>query len=120
MKATILFGHGSRSAEYIRPFESIRAAMLAQRPDAVVELGFLELTQPPLEAVIADLVKRGATHIVVVPIFFAPGKHVLKDLPQLIGNAMDRHPGIEFEVASCVGEVPGVIESMAAFALSQS
>lgn len=118
MKGIILFGHGSRTAEYIKPFERIRAAMAAQRADAVVELGFLELTQPSLDESIECLVKRGATEISVVPIFIGPGKHVLKDLPQLAGNAMDRHPGLAITLASPVGEAQEVIDAMAKFALS--
>jgi len=116
MKGIILFGHGSRSAEYVQPFHRVRDLVAAKQPGVPVELGFLELTQPPLEASIECLARRGVTQIRVVPIFFAPGKHVLKDLPQLLGNAMDRFPDIEFEVAECVGEVDAVIEAMAAHA----
>jgi sirohydrochlorin cobaltochelatase len=118
MKGIILFGHGARNPEYIAPFKRIRAVVEALQPGVPVEIGFLELTQPPLEASIECLVKRGVTHVRIVPIFFAPGRHVLKDLPQLLGNAMDLHPGIEFEVADCVGEVAGVIDAMAAHAVA--
>jgi len=116
MKGIILFGHGSRSAEYLQPFERTRAAVAALQPGVPVELGFLELTQPPLETAIETLAAKGVTTIKVVPIFFAPGKHVLKDLPERIGHAMDRFPGIEFDIAACVGEVDAVIEAMAAHA----
>lgn len=116
----ILFGHGARNPEYIAPFKRIRAVVEARQPGVPVEIGFLELTQPPLEESIAALAARGVTRVKVVPIFFAPGRHVLKDLPQLLGNAMDRFPGIEFEVAACVGEVDAVIEAMAAHAIAQS
>lgn len=118
MKGIILFGHGSRTAEYVRPFERIRDAMAAQRPDAVVELGFLELTRPSLDESIECLVNRGVTEISVVPIFIGPGRHVLKDLPQLAANAMDRHPSLEISLASPVGEAQEVIDAMAKFALS--
>jgi sirohydrochlorin cobaltochelatase len=118
MKGIILFGHGARNPEYIAPFKRIRATVEALRPDVPVEVGFLELTQPPLEATIECLVARGVNEIKIVPIFFAPGRHVLKDLPELIGNAMDRFPGVEFEVAACVGEVDLVIEAMAAHAIA--
>lgn len=118
MKGIILFGHGARNPEYIEPFRRIRAVVEALRPDLKVEIGFLELTQPPLEASIECLVSRGVREIRIVPIFFAPGRHVLKDLPQLLGNAMDLHPGIEFEVAECVGEVEDVIGAMAAHAVA--
>lgn len=118
MKGIILFGHGSRTAEYIRPFERIRDTMAAQRPDAVVELGFLELTRPSLDESIECLAGRGITEISVVPIFIGPGRHVLKDLPQLAANAMDRHPGLEISLASPVGEAQEVIDAMAKFALN--
>lgn len=117
MKGIILFGHGARNAEYIAPFRRIRDMVVARQPGIPVEIGFLELTQPPLEGSIECLVGRGVTHIKIVPIFFAPGRHVLKDLPQLLSNAMDRFPGIEFEVAACVGEVDAVVAAMAEHAL---
>lgn len=118
MKGIILFGHGSRTAEYVRPFERIRDAMAAQQPEAVVELGFLELTRPSLDESIECLVSRGVTAISVVPIFIGPGRHVLKDLPQLAANAIDRHPGLVIELASPVGEAQEVIDAMAKFALN--
>jgi sirohydrochlorin cobaltochelatase len=118
MKGIILFGHGARNPEYIQPFKRIQAVVAAKQPDVAVEIGFLELTQPPLEASIECLARRGVTQVKVVPIFFAPGRHVLKDLPELLGHAIDRFPGIEFEVAACVGEVDSVIEAMAAHAVA--
>ncbi len=118
MKGIILFGHGSRTAEYVRPFERIRDAMAAQQPEAMVELGFLELTQPSLDESIECMVRRGVTAISVVPIFIGPGRHVLKDLPQLAANAMDRHPTLEISLAAPVGEAQEVIDAMAKFALS--
>lgn len=117
MRGIILFGHGSRTAEYIQPFERIRDAMAARQPDAVVELGFLELTRPSLEESIECLAKRGVNEISVVPIFIGPGRHVLKDLPQLAANAIDRFPGLEISLAAPVGEAPEVIDAMAEFAL---
>lgn len=117
MKGIILFGHGSRTAEYVKPFERIREAMMAQQADAVVELGFLELTRPSLDESIEGLVRRGVMEISVVPIFIGPGRHVLKDLPHLAANAMDRHPGLEISLAPPMGEAQEVIDAMAKFAL---
>ena len=117
MKGIILFGHGSRTAEYSRPFERIRAAMQCRQPDALVELGFLELTRPSLDEAFECLHARGARQISVVPIFIGPGKHVLKDLPQLAANAMDRHPELEITLAAPIGESQQVIDAMATCAL---
>ena len=118
MKGIILFGHGSRSAEYVQPFERIRQAMIGRDPAAIVELGFLELTRPSLEEAIASLASRGIEEVNVVPIFIGPGRHVLKDLPQLAAAAMDRHPGLVIHLRAPVGEAPGVIDAMAAVALA--
>jgi sirohydrochlorin cobaltochelatase len=117
VKGIILFGHGSRSAEYVRPFERIQSAMLTRQPDIVVELGFLELTRPSLDESIECMVARGVGRIVVVPVFIGPGKHVLKDLPLLASNAMQRHPGLAISLAAPVGEATEVIAAMADFAL---
>jgi sirohydrochlorin cobaltochelatase len=117
VKGIILFGHGSRSAEYVRPFERIQAAMRVRQPGTVVELGFLELTRPSFDESIESLVGRGAKHVVVVPVFIGPGRHVLKDLPQLAVHAMDRHPGLAISLAAPVGEAQQVIDAMADFAL---
>jgi sirohydrochlorin cobaltochelatase len=116
-KGIILFGHGARNVEYVEPFLRIRAAVQAMDPEACVELGFLELTQPSFEQAVAALVAQGVKHVSVVPIFFAPGRHVLKDLPQISADVMDRHPDLEIEITDAVGQSPEVIAAMARFAL---
>ncbi len=119
-KGIILFGHGARNAEYLEPFHRIRAEALANDPGARVELGFLELTQPLLETTIDALVADGITSIVIVPIFFAPGRHVLKDLPQLAAAALDRHPQLSIEIAPAVGQAPAVVAAMARHAIDSA
>lgn len=119
-KGIILFGHGARNAEYVEPFRRIRAELLALDPAAAVEIGFLELTQPFFEAAVDALVARGVHDVVVVPIFFAPGRHILKDLPQLAAAAMDRHPQLTIDIAPAVGEAPAVVAAMARHALDSA
>ena len=117
MKGIILFGHGARAAEYVQPFERIRQAMAARQPETMVELGFLELTRPSLEEAVASLVARGVGRISVVPVFIGPGRHVLKDLPELAAGAMSRFPGLEIILAPPVGESAMVVDAMARCAL---
>ena len=113
----VLFGHGARNAEYTAPFLRIRDTMLARDPQAQVEIGFLELSQPTLEDAIATLLAQGTHRIRIVPIFFAPGRHVLKDLPERAAAALERHPGLEIELADAVGTIASVVDAMAAYAL---
>ena len=117
MKGIILFGHGARSPEWVLPFHRIRDAVLARQPDALVELGFLEIMRPTLDEAIDGLAARGATTIAIVPVFVATGGHIAKDLPRLAAAAMDRHPRLAVTVAAPVGEAAPVIEAMANYAL---
>ena len=119
-KGIILFGHGARNPEYREPFIRIRAALLTLDPTAKVEIGFLELMQPSFEMAIDALAAQGMGRVVVVPIFFAPGRHVLKDLPPLAAQAMDRYPGLDIEISQAVGESPAVIAAMARFAIDSA
>lgn len=116
VKGILLFGHGARNSEWAQPFHRIREAILARDPAALVEPGFLELMRPSFDEGIDALVRQGATEIVVVPIFVAGGGHVKKDLPQMAGNAMERHAGLVIGLAQPVGEAAPVLAAMADYA----
>jgi sirohydrochlorin cobaltochelatase len=116
-KGIILFGHGARNQEYQEPFLRIKANVQLLDPAAQVEIGFLELMQPTFEMAVDTLIAQGVRRIVVVPIFFAPGRHVLRDLPPLAANAMERYPELEIEISQAVGESPAVVAAMARFAI---
>ena len=117
-KAILLFGHGAKNREWAAPFVAIRDAILTRDSSTLVESGFLELMHPSFDEAVDLLVVRGATEIVVVPVFMAAGMHVSKDLPQLAAQAMDRHTNMEITLAPPVGEAPEVIAAMANYALS--
>ncbi|MDP2794682.1 MAG: CbiX/SirB N-terminal domain-containing protein [Sulfurisoma sp.] len=117
MKGIILFGHGARNPDWAQPFHRIRASMERQQPGALIELGFLELMRPTLDEAIDSLAARGVTEISIVPIFMAAGSHVRKDLPLLVGAALDRHPNLAVDIVAPVGEADYVIDAMAKYAL---
>lgn len=117
MKGIVLFGHGSRSPDWAKPFHAIREAILARSPAVAVALGFLEAMRPTLDEAIDALVAQGATEIDIVPVFLATGGHIARDLPRLTAAAMDRHPGVAISIAAPAGEAKPVIEAMARYAL---
>ena len=53
----------------------------------MVRQAFLELMEPPLPQVLAQLGAEGATQVAVLPGFWSAGSHVLGDLPALIAQA---------------------------------
>lgn len=115
--AVVLFGHGARDPEWAGPMRRAREHLLAQAPDLVVELAFLEFIAPPLPEVMARLVAGGVTRITVVPMFLAQGGHLKKDIPALIEAARATYPQCEIRQALAVGEVDSVVQAMADYAL---
>jgi sirohydrochlorin cobaltochelatase len=117
VKAIILCAHGARDPAWAEPLRRMLDAILAGRPGVRAELGFLELMRPTFDEAVDRLADAGK--IVVVPAFIAAGSHLKRDLPQLAANAMDRHPGLEIEIAAPIGDSPEVVAAIAAFALNQ-
>ena len=95
MKCIIMLAHGSRDAQWITPFEQIRAAVERRRPECAVALAYLEHSTPDFMGAVDDLVARGATFINVVPLFLGSGGHVRDDVPQLIERATAQAPALE-------------------------
>jgi len=114
-KALILFAHGARDPRWARPFEGLQQRARAQLPDTFVRLAFLELMEPRLPAVVAELVASGCTHLSVVPVFLGQGGHVLRDLPELVDALRTAYPSLTLKVSDAVGESPAVLDAIAAY-----
>jgi sirohydrochlorin cobaltochelatase len=95
-KGILLFAHGSRNPAWAREFEILRDEITKTAPQVCVELCYLELCLPDFAAGVNALVTHGAVEIEVVPIFLAPGKHTMEDLPLLIAAAQSVHPRARF------------------------
>lgn len=115
-EAIILFAHGARDPEWARPAQRIAGVVRSLRPEALVELAFLEFMEPALAEAVESAATAGATSIRVVPLFLAQGGHLKRDVPVLIEAARARHPACRIELAEAVGEDEGVVRAMAAFA----
>jgi sirohydrochlorin cobaltochelatase len=118
--ALILFAHGARDPQWAEPFQAVRSAITRRAPGLAVELAFLELMSPSLGEAADRVVARGARRVVVVPAFMAQGGHLKRDLPRLIDEVRAAHPQCVIEQTRAIGEVPEIIEAIAAFALAQA
>lgn len=116
-RGIILFGHGSRDAQWRRPIEAVAERLAASEPAAAVRCAYLELMEPDLPAAAQDLVAAGASSITVVPMFLGTGRHAREDLPALVDRLRGRHPGVEFRVQPAVGEDERVLDLLARIAL---
>lgn len=110
--ALVLFAHGARDPDWSVPFRHIQHKIAARCPDITVELAFLELTPPPLGAILEQLAAGGHERIIIAPLFMAPGGHVKCDVPQLLESLRAHHPGIALHLLPPIGEVDAVTNAI--------
>ncbi|MCY0964484.1 sirohydrochlorin chelatase [Parathalassolituus penaei] len=116
LKATILLAHGSSDPHWLKPFDELLSQIRSslQADGNRVDLAYMELAEPSLENQVALLAEAGYTHIDVLPLFFAAGRHLRIDVPLQIEELQKEHliqltllapVGLEPEVARAIAEV---------------
>lgn len=106
MQAIILFSHGSVLCGAEQNLLAIAAAMRAAPDSPIVEVSFLNYTEPSFRAAVDRCIEQGATRIVVAPYFLIAGKFVVEDLADCIAAEQSRHPVIDFRTAAVIGFDP--------------
>jgi len=90
----LLVAHGSRSAAGQTEMQSLAQSVATMTPSIPVELGFLELADPPASVALDRLVAAGATRIGVVPLMLFSAGHSKSDVPAVVLHARDCHPDV--------------------------
>ena len=114
----VLFAHGSRDALWCAPIEAVAAHMRQLEPSARVRCAYLEHTAPDLPAAVQALLDEGARTVTVWPMFLGAGRHAREDLPRLVHELRQRHPGIAIALQPPIAEHPAVLDALAHTALS--
>ncbi|HEY2723787.1 MAG TPA: CbiX/SirB N-terminal domain-containing protein [Pseudonocardiaceae bacterium] len=109
-RAMLVVGHGSRDADGVEEFWALAEKVRHLAGDLLTGFGFIELAAPTVDEAIDDLVARGATEIVSVPLVLLSAGHLKNDGPAALGRARDRHPGVHFHLARDLGIEPRVLE----------
>lgn len=112
-RATVLFAHGARNAEWANPFRRLLAELATLAPGERVELAFLELMSPSLSDCVGGLYADGVREVRVVPVFLGVGGHLKGDLPKIAEELRGRYTGLELSVEPPIGEQPEVISAIA-------
>jgi len=108
-QALILFAHGARDPEWAAPFRRIQRLVAERCPGMAVELAFLEIMSPSLAEIVSSLKGAGALRITIAPLFMAQGGHLKHDLPRLLAQLEERHPGLQLRLLPAVGDVEEVL-----------
>ena len=110
MRGLLIVDHGSRNAEANERLAAFASRVSEARPDWLVEYAHMELASPDFEAGVETLVSRGACAIFVHLHFLGTGFHVRESLPLLADRMRERHPGIEIELSTPLGDDPRLVE----------
>lgn len=113
----IVFAHGSRDPQWRLPIEAVAAQIRQRAPHTPVRCAYLELCTPNLADGAIELIAAGAHKIRVFPLFLGVGKHAREDLPLLMAQLCEAHPGVQFDLLPTAGEHPALIALLADLAL---
>jgi sirohydrochlorin cobaltochelatase len=112
--ALILLAHGAREPDWAHPFEAIRDRLRSEGIRA--ELAYLEIMKPSLEDAARLLAADGISTVTIVPLLLAQGKHLKRDLPEMLTDLRRGFASMEFRVTAALGDDPEVLSVIAAWA----
>ena len=118
-QALVLLAHGSRDASWRAPFEAIAAQVASAQPGLQVRCAYLQLCQPDLPQVVADLCAAGYQKITVAPLFLGVGTHMRDDIPALLAAVQSQQPGCCFTLLPTLGEDAAAQNWMANWVLAR-
>ena len=99
----LLVGHGSRSGAGAAEMLAIALLVGAALPDVAVDVGFLEMTDPPAGPVLDGLAAAGCRRVVVLPLVLLGAGHAKSDVPALVLEGRRRHPDLHVHFGSPLG-----------------
>jgi sirohydrochlorin cobaltochelatase len=111
--AVVFVAHGSR-ADAANDAHRGAAERLAADLGLPVVAAFLELSEPSIPDAIVAAADDGAARVLVLPLFLYPGRHLVRDIPALVGEAQRRRPAATVEVLDAFGADPAIAELLAA------
>jgi sirohydrochlorin cobaltochelatase len=99
----LLVGHGSRSPASQAEMRAIGELVATSLSGVAVEVGYLEMSDPPAGQVLDKLAAGGCRRIVVLPLMLLAAGHGKSDVPAVVLEGRQRHPGIEIVFGSPLG-----------------
>jgi sirohydrochlorin cobaltochelatase len=103
MTGLVLLAHGSRDPLWSQTLADVRTWVQAARPELRVEAAYLELAEPRLGDCLSSLHHEGCSEITVLPLLVARGHHLNNELPGLLRDAQERHPGLRLSLSPHLG-----------------
>lgn len=106
MKALLVMAHGSPRPEANADIERVASEVRERGAFGFVQVGYLDVNQPDLPSAIRLCVEAGATELVALPYFLHTGKHLLRDLPDVLDGASREYPSLRIQMSDYLGSIP--------------
>jgi sirohydrochlorin ferrochelatase len=106
MRALLIMAHGSPRPEANGAIHSVADLIRRRALFDRVEVAFLDCNEPTIPDGLDMLADGGAEEVIAVPYFLHAGRHVVLDIPQLLGEAQERHPAVRFRLGEYLGRSP--------------
>jgi sirohydrochlorin cobaltochelatase len=101
--AVLLIGHGSRNPKGNDEFLAFCDRLAARHPDQTFVPCFIEFHDVLIPDGIDKAVAGGAKRIIAVPVILLAAGHVKVEIPELLEEGRQRHPGVEIVYARNIG-----------------
>ncbi|PJN41005.1 cobalamin biosynthesis protein CbiX [Streptomyces sp. CB02959] len=112
--ALLIAGHGTRHEGAADALRALVRALAERHPDVPVAGGFFGATASPLplSGAVDELVARGATRLVAVPLLMAPTGALRETLPDAVARAVAAHPGVRAVCGPELGPDPRLLGAL--------
>ncbi len=110
MKSVLIISHGSRSAKTKEEVEQLVEKLKVRNSELIFRYGFLELESPSIPEGIDQCVAAGANEVLVLLNFLNAGRHVDKDIPEIVEESRQKHPKVCIHISPPVGQHPGIVQ----------
>ncbi|MEU5475906.1 sirohydrochlorin chelatase [Streptomyces lydicus] len=121
--ALLIAGYGTRDEDGADALRALVRMLGARHPEVPVAGGFFGTPGTeaapggpgaplPLGDAVGELVARGATHLVAVPLLLAPTGPVARPLAAALERAVQRHPGVDHTCGAELGPHPRLLDAL--------
>ncbi len=107
----MLVAHGSQCARSAAEMRTLGALVAAALPGVAVEVGYLEMSDPPGRRADRETWwHRGCRRVVVLPLVLLDAGHAKSDVPAVVIEARNLHPHVAFPFGRPIGVTRAPVE----------
>jgi sirohydrochlorin ferrochelatase len=123
----LVIAHGSRDPRHAATVHALTRRVRSLRPGLRVETGFLDFNAPSVPQVLDRLAREGAPRaphaphaphapqvvdVVAQPLLLTAAFHAKADIPAVLREASERHPGLRIRQAGVLGPSPLLLDAL--------